>query len=201
MKKLVYGVGINDAGYNVYKYEVINGKNKIVWTCPFYKKWVTMLGRCYSEKCHEEKPTYKNCTVCQEWLTFSNFRRWCVSEGFYGSDTKLNLDKDFLKDGNKLYSPIHCVFLNKIVNTFILDRGNARGQYMIGANWYKPTSKFISHCSNPFTKKLEYLGYFTDELEAHLTWKKRKHELSCQLADSDYVTDERIKKVLLNKYK
>ena len=201
MKKLVYGVGINDAGYNVYKYEVINGKNKIVGRCPFYCKWVKMLGRCYSEKCHEEKPTYKNCTVCQEWLTFSNFRRWCVSEGFDGSDTKLNLDKDFIVDGNKHYSPDTCIFICQLVNSFIVDNGASRGQFMIGVCWAKDNNKFVTHCNNPFTKKYEHLGLFTDELIAHQVWKQRKHELACQLADSDYVTDERIKQVLLNKYK
>lgn len=42
------------------------------------------------------------------------------------------LDKDFLVEGNKVYSPSTCVFLPSKLNTFIITRGNARGQYPLG---------------------------------------------------------------------
>jgi hypothetical protein len=52
--KLVYGVGVNDANYNVNKYEIIDGKQKLIWACPFYIKWRDMLKRCYSEVLHKK---------------------------------------------------------------------------------------------------------------------------------------------------
>ena len=39
--KLVYGVGINDADYVLTKQEKVNGKWKIVWSCPYYERWNT----------------------------------------------------------------------------------------------------------------------------------------------------------------
>lgn len=61
--KLVYGVGINDADYVVQRKETIevNGvrKRRLVWVCPYYQVWRTMLRRCYSTKYHDRQPTYK----------------------------------------------------------------------------------------------------------------------------------------------
>ena len=202
-RKLVWGVGINDADYVVQVSEYIEErlpsgrkKQKLVWFCPYYSRWSSMLERCYSKKFHERCPTYKGCTVCSEWLTFSNFREWMVTQGW----EDMELDKDLLLRGNKIYSPETCVFIQNKVNSFTVDRGNARGKSLIGCYWYKQNKKFLSQCCNPFTKKLEYIGYFSTELEAHLAWKKQKHLYACQLADSEYVTDERVKQILLHKY-
>lgn len=73
-RKLVHGVGINDADYVTQKLETIgyvNGKRKQkrVWICPFYRTWSNMLDRCYSFKYQERNKTYIGCTVTDEWLT------------------------------------------------------------------------------------------------------------------------------------
>lgn len=104
-KKLIYGVGINDAGYAVMKREeagYVDGKRKrkLVWACPYFRAWSSMLSRCYSTKWHERYPTYKGCTVSKEWHTFSNFRAWMVTQDWEGK----SLDKDLLIEGNKIYS-------------------------------------------------------------------------------------------------
>ena len=202
-KKLVRGVGINDAGYVVRVRECTeerypNGakKSKLVWGCPYYGRWIDMLRRCYSKKFHEKKPTYLGCTVCKEWLTFSSFREWMITQDWKGKE----LDKDLLFEGNKMYSPETCVFVSREANVFVVTRGKSRGKYLIGCYWNKSKKKFQALCCNPFTKKQEYLGLFDTELEAHLAWKKRKHELSCELTNSEYVTDERAALALRNKY-
>jgi len=69
--KLVCGVGINDADYEVQP--IINGKRVM---CPFYAKWVGMLERCYSEKFQNKWPTYIGCYVILDWIYFSNFKYW-----------------------------------------------------------------------------------------------------------------------------
>ena len=195
---LVYGVGINDADYVVQIKETIevNGirKRKLVWICPFYQTWVDMLQRCYSPKCQEKYPTYKDCSVSEEWLTFSVFKSWMECQDFEG----MQLDKDLLFEGNKVYSEETCVFVSRAVNMFTVDRGNGRGEWLIGANWYKGSNKFRSNCRNPFTKKQEYLGLFASELEAHQAWLKRKLELAHQLAAIQ--DDERVAKALIVKY-
>ena len=111
-KILVCGVGINDADYVVKKFETIGyvdgkRKRKLVWTCPYHRAWESMLKRCYSAKYQERQPTYKGCTVSDDWLTFSNFRAWMIAQDWEGK----HLDKDLLFEGNKIYSTETCVFV------------------------------------------------------------------------------------------
>ena len=197
--KLVYGIGVNDADYVVQKKETVgcaNGvrKQKLVWECPYYRTWTSMLRRCYSTKFQERNPTYKGCSVSEEWLRFSNFKRWMETKDFEG----MQLDKDLLFEGNKVYSDKTCVFVASMVNSFTIDSGASRGECLLGVSWNKRVGKFVSRCRNPFTKEREYLGYFPCELEAHQTWLKRKLELAHQLAAEQ--TDERVAKALIERY-
>ena len=108
------------------------------------------------------------------------------------------LEKDLLVEGNKVYSEETCVFVSRAVNNFMIDSDAARGEWLIGASWNKRYGKFQSNCSDPFTKKLEYLGLFVNEIEAHNAWLKRKLELAHLLADEQ--TDERVAKALIMRY-
>lgn len=204
-KKLVYGVGNNNANYVVVEYEitVIGGKRrqKLVWLCPYYRTWKSMLARCYSTKLQERNPTYVGCVVSDEWLTFSVFRAWMTTQDW----KRMQLDKDLLIEGNKIYSPETCVFVSGAVNKFTTDRGAARGEFLIargefliGVCWDNGRNKFKSQCRNPFTKKQEHLGYFNCELEAHEKWAKRKLELAHDLAAIQ--PDPRVAKALINRY-
>ena len=138
-----------------------------------------MLKRAYCPKYHQKHPTYKDVTVCEEWYTFSNFRSWMIQQDWEGKE----LDKDLLIEGNKVYSPEACVFVDRMTNQFTVDGGATRGDYMLGVCWDYVNGKFRTQCRNPFTGKREHLGYFASEIEAHLAWKRRKHELSLQLAE------------------
>ena len=196
--KLVHGVGINDADYVVQKWGTIyeNGKRKrqLVWYCPYYRAWESMLQRCYYSRLQERFPTYKGCSVSQEWLTFSVFKCWMECQDFEGKQ----LDKDLLLSGNKVYSEETCVFVTRAVNMFTIDRGNDRGEWLIGVHWDKGANKFKSRCRNPFTKKQEHLGYFMCDKEAHQAWLQRKLELAHLLAAEQ--TDERVAKALIERY-
>lgn len=193
---LICGIGVNDADYLTDIKETINGKQKIVWRCPFYQTWKNMLERCYSDKYQSKKPTYKGCSTCDDWLIFSKFKAWMESQDWQGK----HLDKDLLKNSNKMYCPEYCIFVHPKVNTFTTDCGATRGEYMVGVCCERRDGKFKSSCSNPFTGKSEHLGRFTNETEAHLAWKTRKHELACQLADSELVSDPRLSEALRTKY-
>ena len=189
--KSVCGVGVNDANYSISKYE--NGKK--VWQCPYYITWMNMLKRAYSDEYKQEKPTYQGVTVCEEWHSFMNFRSWMMEQDWKDK----HLDKDILVQGNKVYSPNTCVFVDRVVNSFLLDCAASRGEWPLGVCWYESTKKFRSSCNNPFTNKYEHLGYFTCPNQAHLTWKARKHELAYQLADIQ--EDERVAEALRTRYK
>ena len=194
--KKLYGVGVNDADYVTQTNKEVNGKRIQVWMCPIYRTWTSMLARCYSEKLHARLPTYKDCTVCDEWLIFSNFKTWMEKQDWEGK----HLDKDVLIEGNRIYSTNTCIFIDEKINNFVINHANSRGEYMLGVCWDKRNNKFYVQCRNPFTIKQEFVGRFTDELEAHLAWKARKHELACQLADSEYCNDPRLAEALRTRY-
>lgn len=103
---IVFGVGINDVG------RVSNNKNGANYRCPFYARWHSMITRCYSEKFQYKNPSYIGCSVCDEWLTFSNFKRWMEQQDWHGKD----LDKDILVKGNRVYSPETCMFVDRKTN-------------------------------------------------------------------------------------
>jgi hypothetical protein len=186
-KKLVYGVGINDANYVVKP--TINGKRVV---CPFYEAWKSMLRRCYSAKHQAKYPTYIGCSVVPEWLSFMAFRAWSLGQDWQGRD----LDKDLLVQGNKVYGPQTCVFISSGLNKFTIDRAAARGEWPIGVD--KQRGKFRASCCNPFSGKLENLGYYTCPDAAHEAWRSRKHELALQIAALH--ADPRIAKALSTRY-
>lgn len=160
-----------------------------------YIAWVGILQRCYSEKFKAKSPTYKDCTVCEEWHNFQNFAEWFYSN--YPKDGRvLEIDKDLKSIGNKIYSPGKCLLVPQPVNTFIIDTGASRGNSMIGVSWHKSKGKFVSRCNNSIKNKVEHLGHFDNEIDAHLAWRKRKSELAYELA---MIQDkEEVKKALLN---
>ena len=116
-KELVYGVGINDLLYT-------RGT-------PSYQAWTSMLERCYSNKYQNKKNTYLGCTVCEEWLLFSNFKKW-FDNPENGYQEGYHLDKDILVKGNKIYSPNTCCIVPASINTIFTNRKKNRGIYPIG---------------------------------------------------------------------
>lgn len=192
-KKLVYGVGINDADYFTQTFEKVNGVARHSFACPYYKRWSEVLKRCYSKKAQASRPDYVGCLICDEWKTFSKFKLWMESQDWKGKE----LDKDILVVGNRIYSPETCAFVDQNTNSFV-SKGRTRGSaYKIGAHLHQG-GKFEARCKNPFTKKQECLGKFLLEDDAHRAWKKRKHELACQLADLQ--TDQRVANALRARY-
>lgn len=86
-----------------------------------YRKWHNMLARCYNSKIHTYKPYYKPCTVIEEWQSYANFREWFRQNNIEGR--KLDLDKDMLIQGNKVYGSDTCALVTHYANTIFEDRG------------------------------------------------------------------------------
>lgn len=204
-RRLVCGIGINDADYTVKHSKpcVVDGRRKSVmlWECPFYVKWKDMLTRCYGNTKYLTN-AYDNISVCKEWLTFSNFRSWLLSQVECDEDLKtLDLDKDLLVNGSNEYSPLTCVLLPHKVNLFITYTRSDSSVPFMGVT-YRPACKlkYEARCSNPFNGERESLGRYSTPEKAHTAWKQRKHELACELADSEYVTDLRVADALRTRY-
>lgn len=192
--KLIAGVGINDADYNVCRHEIVNGKRKTVWTCPFYKTWANMLTRCYSEAIHKERATYAGCSTCDDWHLFSNFKAWMEQQDWQGK----HLDKDLLLVGNRVYGPETCLFLDPKVNTFLTERGNDRGEWPLGVYLDNSSGKYKAVCYSVTTGKQKSLGRFNDPEKAHEVWLAFKLEQAYILAGQQ--TDERVSKALIDRY-
>lgn len=209
VRKLVCGVGINDADYVVKTMEEWreDGKRKsrCIWRCHYYDRWLARIITCYDKPRQVTQPAYRGCTVSREWLTFSNFREWMVNEEVkLGDLSQLHLDKDLLSEkGNKVYSKDTCVFIPRKVNNFSKDTYAYQGKWPLGVSFSKCANKFAAECNNPLspiTGKGKHIGLFTCPLDAHYAWQERKHEYAIMLANSVLVTDERVKHRLLTMY-
>lgn len=193
LSKLFLGVGINDADYVVQIKETVGyvdgkQKRKIIWTCPFYQKWASMLSRCYSPRVQKLQPSYGGVTVCDEWLTFSNFKAWMEKQDWEGKV----LDKDLIGD-SQLYSEDTCLFISNRVNSFI-------GENMVGE--FPGTSvKFNDGRVNCVVSQIcgadgkLHLGVFPSQLQAHRAWQKEKINQAKILVDTE--NDLRVKFALI----
>lgn len=183
-RKLVLGVGVNDANYTTQP--VINGKP---YKCPYYTRWVHMLKRCYSTKYQEKQPTYIGCTVCDDWLIFSKFKSWMIKQDWKGRE----LDKDLLVQGNKIYAPQFCLFVTSFINSLFGDCGSRSGLYPTGVYFDKVNNKFKAQLSIGGTNK--NLGRYQSKEQARTVYLKAKYALIKEVASSQ---SEPLKTALLN---
>lgn len=193
-RKLVCGVGINDADYTfrittrAWTDDSGVEHKATYWSCPMYLAWRNMIMRCHSKTFQAKNPTYLGCSVCEEWLRFSNFKAWMEQQDWQGKE----LDKDLLVLGNKVYSPETCMFISSNINSFLNMNSKNRDKVPLGVQ--KAYNGFVAWCRNPLEKKAEYLGLHKTSTEAHHVWLKRKQEFALMLADTQ--TDERLAKSL-----
>lgn len=120
-----YGLGINDS-------------EQPATRTPYYKAWHNMLKRCYDAGYQTKQPTYIGCSVCEEWLTFSNFEGWMRLQDWQGKE----LDKDILKPGNKVYSPENCMFVSRAINSLLNHRRPRASGLPQGVYWCKFEKKY-----------------------------------------------------------
>lgn len=184
LRRIIYGVGNNDATYTVNP--TVNGK---VIVCKLYASWSNMLQRCYSPSYQKKHPAYIGCTVTSEWLYFSVFRLWMEKQDWKNK----SLDKDILKQGNKIYSPKTCLFVTSNINKLLLDNKMNRGLHPVGVYFSKSNNKFIARLN--INGKQKHLGCFSNPEEAHEVYKTAKYNLISMVALQQI---EPLKTALLN---
>lgn len=149
-----------------------------------YMIWKGVLRRCYSEYCHNTRPTYAECSMSKDFQYFPYFMEWCSKQTGFGSlDDKgrpFTLDKDILIKGNKLYSEDACCFVPYEINNSFLKRGNKRGEYLIGV--CKRKDRFIALLSRGNSIQ-KFLGSFATEIEAFNAYKQAKEAHIKSLAE------------------
>lgn len=188
--KLIYGIGINDSAEPVSWY-TLNGKREM---CKIYSKWVCILQRCYSDYGLSENPTYRGVTICDDWKYFTKFKSWVQSQTW----EDLDLDKDILIHGNKVYAPDLCVFVDQKVNNFLTERKMTSNPYPTGVVFLNHLNKFKAACHNVKTKQQKHIGLFETAEEAHLAWLFYKLEQAKSLASEQ--TDQRVAVALISRY-
>lgn len=171
-RKLVLGVGINDAPYMTNP--TINGKRVV---CPTYQKWMSMLTRCYSAKYQARQPTYIGCEVSPEWLTFSAFAVWFNENNVDG----WQLDKDLKSQNNKIYGHDECLFVPQSVNKLLIGRDSCRGIYPKGVSFYKQSNKFLAEVR--INGKKKRLGYCKTPELARTAYVEAKNSEILRQAD------------------
>ena len=84
-----------------------------------------------------------------------------------------HLDKDILSQGNKVYSPVTCLFVSLEINLLLNERRTKRGKYKIGVHWHKTVKRFQSQLK--VNSNSTHIGYFDTEQEAHDAYKVEKY--------------------------
>jgi len=181
-RKLIDGIGVNDSDYVTQP--MIDGK---LVRCKFYRAWSDMVSRCYSPKYQERRATYKGCTVCDEWLIFTSFKRWMENQNY----EEKQLDKDILSFGNKVYSPETCIFVSGQVNSLLNNNGAVRGSFPQGV--YLCQGKFVAMVG--VDGKKTYLGRYHTIREAEAAYIKAKTANIIKVALKQ--KEERLKKALI----
>ena len=152
--------------------ELKDGKYVITWE---YNKWEAMLQRCFNNKYKEKYPTYKDVTCCDRWLCFANFLEdleVLKQEYNWSDDEKLNLDKDILNKGNKVYSLENCILVPDWINKLLIKRDALRGRYPIGVGYHKQCKKYQAQCH--INGKQIRLGLYNTIEEAFNAYKITK---------------------------
>jgi hypothetical protein len=146
-----------------------------------YTKWKAMIQRCTSKYWLTKYPTYIGCNICESWLTFSNFYSWLeLTPDFQ----YLELDKDILIPGNKVYSPETCCLVTQPVNCLLNANASRRGDYPIGVSYMKTKRKYAAQL-RIFGVKTRLGAFNTPEeaSDAYLTAKK-EHILGVALTQN-----------------
>lgn len=193
-RRKVCGVGINDADYkvNTYIIESAPGKTstrRVAQVCPFYKRWSTIVNTAYAKR----SDRYGKLTVCEEWLTFSNFKRWMEQQDWENK----YLDYKFFDPENTVYSPEGCCFLSQAVVRFFSEGMLGNDSLPVGVYWSESGKIFRATIATP--GGAQDLGSYTSPEEGFYRWLERKRELAQTVADDE--ADPRIKPVILARAK
>lgn len=185
-RRVVCGVGINDGWYNVC---IVKGEKR---NCPIYQSWLSMVKRCYSEKVHVRLPNYKEVSMCTEWLHFSSFYSWAITQDYIN----MELDKDIINSNTKKYSPQNCCFVPKNINSLILVRQRDRGKFPLGVS-RRPEGPYRAAVNK--NGKRVGLGTFKTPEEASRAYNKAKSQHIREKAQEYYEesNDKRVYEGLL----
>lgn len=185
-----FGVGICDNDYPVQIEDRSNGKRVVLWRCPYYQLWMSMLRRCYRKEASNPSDIYFGVEVWEGWHRFSTFVKWVKAQHQHSfwlkKDTLFALDKDILsaKDCVTKYHPDTSILIPLTINSAFINKQSTKGKYPLGVFYKKKNRRFQSQIMLNGTKT--YLGLFDDPMEGHKVWQEAKvKELTRMIEDYD----------------
>lgn len=141
-----------------------------------YKKWRDMIQRCYSGD-SKYYNSYQDCSVCEDWLCYSNFEKWFDENYWEVEDDIMCLDKDILTIGNRIYSPNKCIIVPNKINLLLIGaHKKAKGFVKCsGCNTYNSSVSILGEYIN--------LGNFKTKEDAFKAYKNAKEYYIKNVAD------------------
>lgn len=160
-----------------------------------YPVWNGILRRVYSKEWHDKKPTYEECSLCEEWHNFQTFAKWFDENYYTLEDDVVTIDKDIVKKGNKCYCPEYCVFVPRKLNSVLTKTNRKRGKYPIGVSLaYNKYKAVVLKYDEPYR-----IGLFDTPLEAFKAYKYEKEKHLKQLAEEyKHIIPEKAYQGLIN---
>ncbi len=155
------------------------GSEDVDYKSESYIRWHDMIHRCYNVRFHKRQPQYEGCTVCEEWLNYSNFRVWYDHNKIPGMS--LDLDKDILFKGNKEYCPATVAFVPHEINTLFTNGKKNRGGLPLGVHFDKGKGKYRTEMS--FMGRQIKLGWFDTAEAAFARYKEYKEDFIKDIAE------------------
>jgi len=162
--KLLCGIGINDTTDPVY----INYKDGNKWWCPYYSCWYNMLRRVSGKYDTKKNESYKETKATEDFLRFSKFKPWMVSQKWEGN----SLDKDIFGDGS-LYSFETCCFIPDDVNAFLTGL-NTSSDRLYGVSYRAHSDVYTSAVR--YKGILNHMGCFPNKYLARASYVEKKLE-------------------------
>lgn len=136
-----------------------------------------------SEPAFQNKyPSYVGVVVCAEWKIFSNFHKWAIENLYEG----LEVDKDILRSGNKIYGPTTCAGVPKRLNYLLNSFKSNSGGLPMGVS---TTGNIINQYRAAISSegRRVNLGVYPSKELAHKAWQWEK-ALQIELAIAWYAT-------------
>ena len=142
-----------------------------------YDFWHGMLKRCYSKNDRDivKYSSYrdKNVSVHKDWYNYQNFKKWFDDNYYKIEGERMELDKDILIKGNKIYCSETCVFVPQRINKLFTKGETNRGKSLIGT-WKTYNNKYICQADNKT---------YDNEMEAFFKYKSFKENIIKNIAN------------------
>jgi len=139
--------------------------------------------------------------VDSKWHNYQVFAEWYDNNFYQVNNEQMHLDKDLLFKGNKIYSPLTCVFAPRRINTLILNRDAKRGEYPIGVSAIireHRKIRYVAYCRTGLGKRIKIGQYKTPE-EAFYKYKDFKESLIKSVAEEyKYSIPEKLYNALID---